>query len=208
MPPKDAFPKAREAAERALALDDGLAEAYTSLALVKEAFDWDWAAAERNYRRALDLDQNYASAHHRYGVFLCMMARCEEGLVRLEQARQLDPTSLIINADVGLGYYMARRYDEAIQQLRQAVELDPTSPRPRFYLADCLVQKGMMGDAIAAARAASDLSRGRAAAALAFTYAAAGRHAEARKILMQLTAQAEKTFVSPLAAAAAYSCPR
>ena len=204
VPPRDAFAQAREAAEKALALDDGLAEAHTSLALVKEAFDWDWAAAEHEYRRALDLDQNYASAHHRYGMFLCMMSRCEEGLRLLERARELDPTSLIINADAGLGYYMARRYDEAIRRLRQAVELDPASPRPYFYLADCLVQKQMIDDAITAARAASDLSGGRAAAALAVTYAAAGRQAEAREILTRLTAQAEKGYVSPLAAAAAY----
>jgi TolB-like protein len=147
--PHDAFPQASEAAEQALALDDTLAEAHTSLAFVKEAFDWDWAAAEREYRRALDLDPNYVSAHHRYGVFLCMMARCDEGLTQLEQARQLDPTSVIINMDAGLGYYMARRYDEAIDRLCNAVALEPTSARPHFYLADCFVQKSMLSEAIA-----------------------------------------------------------
>ena len=99
-----------------------------------------------------------------------MMTRCDEGLAQLEQARQLDPTSVIINMDAGLGYYMARRYDEAIDRLRNAIELGPTSARPYFYLADCFVQKGMFGEAIASAQTASELSQGRAAAALAFTY--------------------------------------
>jgi DNA-binding winged helix-turn-helix (wHTH) protein/TolB-like protein/Tfp pilus assembly protein PilF len=202
--PHQTFPQAREAAERALALDDTLAEAHTSLAFVKEAFDWDWGGADRAYRRALDLDPNYPSAHHRHGLFLCVLARCDEGLAQLEQARQLDPTSVIINMDAGLGYYIARRYDEAIDRLRNAIELDPTSARPHFYLADCFVQKGMLDEAIAAARTASELSQGRAAAALAFTYAAAGRRAEARQILQELTVQAQNAYVSPLAAAAAY----
>lgn len=121
--PSEAFPQARRAAEQALALDEALAEAHTSLAFVKEAYDWDWVGAEREYRRALELDPNYASAHHRYGMFLCMMARCDRGLLELEQARRLDPTSMIINADAGLGLYIARRYDDAIDQLRKAVAL-------------------------------------------------------------------------------------
>ena len=203
--PSDTFPRARVAAERALALADPMAEAHTSLAFVKEAFDWDWAAAEREYRRALELDPNYASAHHRYGVFLCMMARCDEGLLHLEQARQLDPTSMIINADAGLGYYIARRYDDAIGQLRKAQELDPTSVRPRFYLVDCLALSGMFTAAIEEARRASELTGGRAASALAFSYAAAGKPAEALEILRRFEAEAQKAYVSPLAPAAAYT---
>jgi DNA-binding winged helix-turn-helix (wHTH) protein/TolB-like protein len=114
--PDESFPAAKAAAERALALDDTLADAHTSLAFVREAFDWNWNGAEAGYRRALALDPESAVAHHRYGVFLTMMGRFDEGARELEQARRIEPLSVIISADNGMASYLARRYDRAIEQ--------------------------------------------------------------------------------------------
>ena len=207
VPPRESFPMAKDAAEHALSLDDTLAEAHSSLAFVKEAFDWDFARAEAEYRRAITLDPDYATARHRYGMFLMMMSRSEEGLAELERARQLDPTSLIINADVGLANYFARRYDQCIKHLRNTVEMHPTSFRPHINLVGCYVQSGLIDDGIAEAQKALALMiRGGpgASAVLSYSYAAAGRHRDARAILNQWAAQPRR-FAQPFSAAAAYA---
>ena len=207
VPPRESFPLAKEAAERALSLDNTLAEAHTALAFVKEAFEWDFAGAEGEYRRAIDLDRDYATARQRYGMFLSIMGRFEEGLAELERARQLDPTSLIINADLGLANYFARRYDRCIEHLRNTIEMHPSSFRPHINLVGCYVQKGMFNDAIAEAQKALGLMvrAGRGARSiLSYSYAAAGREREARAILEEWAAQPRR-FAQPFSPAAAYA---
>ena len=120
----EVYPRAKAAAAKAIELDNSLAEAHNSIAGVLSYFEWDWPAAEEEYRRALALDPNYAAAHHRLGVQLAAMGRFDEALYELKRAQELDPLSLITNAILAATYYEARRYDEAISQLQKTVELD------------------------------------------------------------------------------------
>ena len=120
------MPKARTAALKALQLDDGLAEAHTSLALIAENYDWDWQTSEKEYRRAIQLDSNYATAHQWYAEFLAYQGRFDEALVESERARQLDPLSLIIATDNGTILYFSRNYDRAIERFRAVLDMDPS----------------------------------------------------------------------------------
>ena len=123
--PQELFPKAKAYAEKALALDGTLAEAYTTLAGVIENSDWDWQSAEREYKRAIDLNANYPTAHQRYSLFLIKMGRTEDSLTKIKRALDLDPISLIINTSFGSRLYHARYYNQAIEQLRKTLDLDP-----------------------------------------------------------------------------------
>ena len=135
-PDPEKMPRAKAAALKALALDDGLAEAHTSLAAVKVFGDWDWAGAETEFKRALDLNPNYAPAHHWYGnILLGPLGRHEEAIGELKRAQSLDPLSLIINTDVGFAYYLARRYDDAFAQYQKVVAIDPAFVPVHYDLA-------------------------------------------------------------------------
>jgi DNA-binding winged helix-turn-helix (wHTH) protein/TolB-like protein len=147
--PDETYPKAREAATKALALDDKLAEAHTSLAYVKMYYDRDWSGAEREYRRAITLNPNYASAHQWYAEYLTAMGRFEEALAETRRAKEIDPLSPIINAGEVWTLYFARRYDEAIERGRQIAELNPQFAEIHEYLKRCFDQKGMYAQAIA-----------------------------------------------------------
>lgn len=126
IPSDEPFPKAKTAALKALELDPNLAEAHTSLALVYWLHDWDWAAADREFRRAIELDARYITAHHWYGLYLGEMGRADESIAELTRALELDPVSVPVNADLGRVYFWARRYDEALQQYQRAHEMGPT----------------------------------------------------------------------------------
>ena len=122
---KDAYEKARSAASTALEKDERLAEGHAILAAIKTTYDWDWEGAEREFKLAIQLNPNYATAHQRYSLFLPIKGRFEEAISEARQARDLDPLSLAINENVGDILYLARRYDPAIEQLRKTLELDP-----------------------------------------------------------------------------------
>jgi TolB-like protein/DNA-binding winged helix-turn-helix (wHTH) protein/Tfp pilus assembly protein PilF len=147
-PQAEFMQKARSAALRALELDERSAEAHTALALVVQNYDWDWQTAEREFRRAIELNPNYATAHHWYAEHLMWRGRFDEALQESERARQLDPLSLIIAADRGAILYYARQYDEAIAQFRAVRELDPAFPRAGIIVA-AYEQKGMFAEALA-----------------------------------------------------------
>ncbi|MGA8501412.1 MAG: tetratricopeptide repeat protein [Candidatus Sulfotelmatobacter sp.] len=135
--------EAEAAAEKALQLDSTLAEAHTSLAAVKVLHDWDWQGAEQEFRRAIELNPNFARAHHWYGnLLLGPEGRHEEAIAELERARELDPLSLIVNADVGFGYYLAGRYEPALQAYRKVLALNPNFIPVRFYLSKYYRQTG------------------------------------------------------------------
>jgi serine/threonine protein kinase/tetratricopeptide (TPR) repeat protein len=140
--PAEAYPKAREAAERALQLDDSLAEAHTSMAEVK-AVGGDYAAAEREFKRAIEINPGYANAHYFYG-FTCLvpMGRLEEAIAELKKALELDPMSLIINANLGQTYFISRQYDLAEKQLRRTEEMDPNFGTPHNRLAELYEHNG------------------------------------------------------------------
>src|SRR4029077_12919251 len=129
VPQAEFMQKARAAALRALELDDSLPEAHAALALIVQDYDWDWQTAGKEYRRAIELNPNYATAHHWYAEHLTWLGRFDEALRESERARQLDPLSLIIAADNGATLYYSRQYDRAIAKFRSVRELDPTFPR-------------------------------------------------------------------------------
>jgi TolB-like protein/DNA-binding winged helix-turn-helix (wHTH) protein len=147
VPQVEYAPKARAAALRALEIDANLPEAHTALALIVENYDWDWQTAEKEYRRAIELDPNYATAHHWYAEYLMWQGRFSEALVESERARQLDPLSLIIAADNGAILFFSRQYDRAIEQFRSVREMDPAFPRAGL-LGSAYVQKGMLVEAM------------------------------------------------------------
>jgi serine/threonine protein kinase/Flp pilus assembly protein TadD len=206
MPPKEAYPKAKAAARKALEIDASLAEAHNSLAWVLRNYDWDWAGSEREHRRSLELNPNYATGHHWYGWFLAAMGRYEEAAHEAERALEIDSLSLIINALLGYTYYFSRRYDLGIDQLRKTIELDPHFPLAHLYLGQCYEQVGRFQDAIAEFQNASQLSEDpRASACLIHTYGSSGRRLEAQRGLKELLKAAKTKFVSPYFLATAYA---
>ncbi|HTG27332.1 MAG TPA: winged helix-turn-helix domain-containing protein [Methylomirabilota bacterium] len=148
MPQTEAMPKARAAALRGLQLDDSLAEAHTSLALIAENYDYDWQTAEKEYRRAIQLDPQYATAHQWYAECLSFEGRFPEALEESEQARQLDPLSLIIATDHAVILYFARQYDRAIEQFRTVLAMEPNFGRAHMVVYP-YVEKGMFPEALA-----------------------------------------------------------
>jgi TolB-like protein/DNA-binding winged helix-turn-helix (wHTH) protein/Tfp pilus assembly protein PilF len=147
-PPTEAMPKARAAARRALELDERLPEAHSALAVIAQNYDWDWATAEKEYRRAIQLNPNYATAHHWYAECLALQGRFNEAFPEIESARKLDPLSLIVAADYGAILYFSRQYDRAIEQFRAVLEMEPNFPRAHM-LVWAYVQKGQFADALA-----------------------------------------------------------
>jgi TolB-like protein/DNA-binding winged helix-turn-helix (wHTH) protein/Tfp pilus assembly protein PilF len=142
LPPRDGYLRAKAAARQAVALDPGLAEAHAVLAAVHFWYDWDWPAAERSFRRALELNPSLSAAHHDYGFFLIARGRAGEGLAEVERARRLDPLSPRANIDVGWAYISARRYDDAIAQSRRTLELEPGFPEAEACLEQARRMKG------------------------------------------------------------------
>lgn len=189
-PPREAFEKARAAALKALALDDRLAEAHTALAYVAERYDWDWAGAERGYRRALELHPNYSTAHQWYAEYLVQVARLDQAIAEMSRALQLDPLSLIINTEMANVYLHARRYDAAARQARTAQEIDPSFLPAHIALGRCYTLTGQFEDADREFRAAVALDNdsGWAWAHVGHNLAVWGRTAEARSVLARLTA--------------------
>jgi TolB-like protein/DNA-binding winged helix-turn-helix (wHTH) protein/tetratricopeptide (TPR) repeat protein len=147
-PPAELLQKARAAATTALHLDDGLAEAHTSLALITENYDWDWPAAEKEYRRAIELNPNYATAWQWYAEYLTWLGRFDEALRASERARELDPLSLIIASDNGMIYYYSRQYGRAEAKLNAVLEMDPTFPRAHS-VSDVYIVNGQFDQALA-----------------------------------------------------------
>jgi TolB-like protein/DNA-binding winged helix-turn-helix (wHTH) protein/Tfp pilus assembly protein PilF len=149
VPQTEAIPKARTAALRALQLDGSLAEAHTSLALIAENYDYDWQTAEKEYRRAIQLDPQYATAHQWYAECLSFQGRFPEALEESERARQLDPLSLIIATDHAVILYFARQYDRAIEQFRAVLAMEPNFARAQHMVVYPYVEKGMFPEALA-----------------------------------------------------------
>jgi TolB-like protein/DNA-binding winged helix-turn-helix (wHTH) protein/tetratricopeptide (TPR) repeat protein len=149
LPPKEALPKAKQAAMKALTLDDSLAEAHTSLATVRLSYDWDWSGAESEFRRAITLNPNYATAHHWYSHYLVPMGRLDEAISQLERARELDPFSIPINNFLGETLYYARRYDDSLRQFHESLEIHPDLFDVHDQIADVYEQKSMLAEAFA-----------------------------------------------------------
>ena len=180
--PNDLMPNARAAALRAMQIDDGLAEAHTSLALITENYDWDWQTAEKEFRRAIQLDPNYATAHQWYAECLSFQGRFEEALREGERARQLDPLSLIISSDDGAILYYSRQYDRAIEHFRAVLAMEPGFPRAHMVIF-AYVEKGMFSEALAEAEKWRHSDDPHVWEVEAYVYGRAGRQAQARSAL-------------------------
>ena len=188
MPPKEALPKAKAAAMKALELDDGLSEAHNSLAFCLEVFDWNWEAADREFRRAIQLNPGYATAHHWYAWHLILLGRKSEAVSEMRKAENLDPLSLIINADLAELLLIAHFPDESIQQSRKTMEMDPGFALAHNQLGQAYLEKHLFVEAIAELQKAVQLSGGSptSLANLARAYAASNRQAEAIELLNDL----------------------
>jgi len=186
--PEDAFPEAKVAAIKALALDDNLAEAHTSLAFILDLYDWDWESAEKEYKRAIALNSGYATAHHWYAWHLIVMGRNGEGIAELRKAQSLDPLSLIISADLADALCIAHLYDESVQQSRRTLEMDPSFAIAHYELGQAFEQKRMLNEAIGEFQRAIELSGGNEVfdANLAYAYATSGSKEEAIKIVKDM----------------------
>jgi len=188
MTPKEALPKAKAAAIKALELDSNLGEAHNSLAFCLDGFDWDFSAAEKEFRRAIELNPSYATAHHWYAWHLSLLGRDSEAISEMKKAKDLDPLSLIINADLAELYLIAHSYDESIQQSRRTIEMDSNFALAHNQLAQAYLQKQMFGEAVGELQKAIKISGGSPTftANLARTYAAMGRRNEAIELLDDL----------------------
>ena len=188
MTPKEAFPKAKAAVIKALELDDTLGEAHNSLAFVLDGFDWDLDAGGKEFRRAIELNPGYATAHHWYAWHLSLLGQYDEAIAEMRKAENLDPLSLIINADLAELLALAHSYDESIQQSRKTIEMDPNFALAHNQLAQAYLQKHMYDEAVAELQKAVQLSRGSPTciANLARAYVAAGKRSEAIKLLGDL----------------------
>ncbi len=196
-PPKDAFPKARSEAERALEIDDKLAEAHSSLGIVRFQYDWDWSLAEAEFKRAVELNPNYPTAHQFYADYLKAMGRFEEALAEMRFAQVLDPLSLSINTGLGHVLYLSRQYDLAIEQYQKTIRLDPTYVQARLWFGRPYLQKGMYKEAIAELEQAVTLSGGStiSLAMLGHARASAGERNEVEKILEKLLERSKGQYV-------------
>jgi TolB-like protein/DNA-binding winged helix-turn-helix (wHTH) protein/Flp pilus assembly protein TadD len=205
--PSEAYPKAKAAATKALELDNTLGEAHTSLAFCMDVFDWDWASAEREFRRAIELSPGYATAHQWYAWHLSMLGRNREALAEMGKAESLDPLSLIISADMADILLIARLYDQSIQQSRKTLEMDPGFAVAHYQLGQAYVQKRMYSEAIAELQKAINLSGGNpiCISNLAYAYAVAGRKNEAVKILNELRTRSNHDFSNPSEIALIYA---
>jgi eukaryotic-like serine/threonine-protein kinase len=208
VPPRDAYPRARAAAQRALDIDAAEAEAHASLAALEMWYDWNWLASQREFARMLELNPNYAAGRHWHADLLSIHGRHDEAIAESKKALELDPLSLIINTWLGRRYYFARRFDEAARECRKALEFDLNFAPAHWQLGSALVAQGKLGQAVAEFETAVRLAgkNPRYLAYLGNARAKAGDAAGARAILEQLVSlEAGGRYVSALDRALVYS---
>ena len=196
---KDTMSKARAAALKALAIDDRLAEAYTSLGLIVEQYDWNWAEAEQDYKRAIELNPNYSVAHHWYGDgYLAAVGKTDEAIAELRKAHELDPLSLVITTDLAKRLCFAGNYDEGMEQFRKVLEVDPDFFLAHYYLSQAYEMKGLFPEAIAEAKKIKPPDAvPYAIGQLGHIYALQGRRHEALGIADQLQRLSKRTYIDP-----------
>jgi TolB-like protein/Flp pilus assembly protein TadD len=196
--PHAVFPKAKAAVLKALELDDALAEAHASLGFIKEVYDWDWEGAERAYRRAIELNPSYATAHHWYAMYLGIPKRYDEAFAYLRRAEELDPLSLRVRSGKGWLYFWSGQFDRMLQDAQTMLELEPGHGQVHYFLGHAYLAKGMYEEAIASYR--REMARsGKATRLLAFTAYAlgkAGQTTEALKLIAELTERARHDYVA------------
>ena len=204
--PGDAVPRAKAAARKAIELDDTLAEAHTSLAYVEFLHDWNWQGAEGEFKKALDLNPNYATAHHWYGLYLAARGQLDESLLELERAREIDPLSLIINSNLGRVRYFMRDYGQAVEQLQKTLELDSSFWGAHYKLAEAFRMKGDYEQAATEYQKSLTLSgENQLAATFGAAYAESGLKGADRTWLVELRDRSKRQHVSPFELAHQYA---
>ncbi|HSB27510.1 MAG TPA: protein kinase [Pyrinomonadaceae bacterium] len=197
--PSATFPKTKELLTKALVLDDELAEVHAALARYALEYDWNWPEAERQFKRAIELNPNYSDSHSGYGTYLEALGRFDDAINERRLAQKFDPLSAFAVADVGYPHYYARKYDEAIGWYRKGLELDPQFSWGHLWIGQAYIQKGMFKEAIEEINQAIELSGGdiRAKATLGHAYGVSGRRDDALKVLHELEDRSKTRYVSP-----------
>lgn len=205
--PGEAMPKAKEYVQSALQLDPDLAHAHTTLGAIHFYADWDWAAAEKEFKRAIELSPSDAEAHRMYSFYLAAMGRADQAIAEVQQAQQLDPLSIWTQITAGNVFYFTRHYDKAIEQCEKALELDPNSVGAYDCLGTSYLAEGKYEQAIEASQKASNLSSNDPArlVGLGRAYALAGRKSDALTVLKQLHQMSSRTYVPPYFSATIYA---
>jgi TolB-like protein/DNA-binding winged helix-turn-helix (wHTH) protein/Flp pilus assembly protein TadD len=207
VPVGQVLPRAEAAAEKALELDGNLAEAHASLGLIAPFINWAWADAKRHYERAIELNPNYATAHHWYAEgYLMPMGRADEAIAEIRKAQELDPLSAVIATDLGKELYFVHRYDQALVELRRALELDPNFVGAHNWISDTFLEKGMYHEAIVELDKTRPFKEERVyVRQTAYLYARIGRRAEARAALARSLQLSQGKQVSSGAVALIYA---
>jgi DNA-binding winged helix-turn-helix (wHTH) protein/tetratricopeptide (TPR) repeat protein len=199
LPPKEALPKASAAAHKAVEIDDSLAEAHASLAMIKFWYDYDWNGAEREFRRALELNPGASLARQRYGEYLMFTERFEEALAELKLAQTLDPLSHWLGVSLGTNLFLMGRYEQAVEQLHKVLEMETHYYPARFCLGMIYLRQGALAEAVAEFQKAQQGEEDSSFALgfIGYAYAVAGRRVEAEKVLQTLSAESAGGYVSP-----------
>jgi TolB-like protein/DNA-binding winged helix-turn-helix (wHTH) protein/Flp pilus assembly protein TadD len=200
LPAKESYLRAKDAALKAVELDDTLAEAHASLALIKSSYDWDWSGAEKEIRRAIELNPSYADARRLHAELLWQTGRLDEAIAESKGNSELDPISLGNNVDLAVEYFLARQYDQVIEQGRKVLELDPNYDEAYYFRGIAYLKKSMYKEGMA------ELEKGVAIApssevaltGLGYGYAVTGRKAEAHRVLDKLNELSKQKYVSPI----------
>jgi serine/threonine protein kinase/tetratricopeptide (TPR) repeat protein len=205
--PQENFARAKTAAEKALEMNENLAEVHTTLALAKIKNDRDWEGAEKEYKRALELNPNYAKAHFWYAWYFIWIGRINEALEETQRAHELDPLSLVINSDLGLAFFFARQYDQAIEQFHKTFEIEPDYIYIHLYLGWAYLQKSMYEEALAEILKERELLKDwnpLVEAWLGVAYVQIDKREKAREVLDELIKRSKKAYVSPYHIATVY----
>jgi len=200
VPPNEAYPRAKEYAKKALEIDKTLAEAHASLGIINMNYDWNWKAAEREFKQALQLNPNSALTHLYYSFLLTLTERYEEAISEAKRAQELDPLSIFINAQLGLTFSWAGRYDEAIEVSRMTITMNPNYFLSHLFLGKAYLQKSMIEEAIAEFEKAVELSGGTpvAVAYLATAYYEFGKKAKTEELFDSLKQRSRDEYVPPI----------
>jgi len=204
---QESTPKAKAAALQALQIEEQLVEAHITLALTDDHYGWDSVAAEKSFGRAIELNPNHATAHHWYAMSLSLRpARFDEAIAEMKRALELDPLSLIINANLGVVYYRTRFYDLAVQQLQKTIEMDQNFYRARYYLGAAYIFKGEISKGIEELQHAMRLNDNpEILATIGYVYGISGNSVEAEKTLSHLEELSSQRYVSPYDSAIIYA---
>jgi TolB-like protein/DNA-binding winged helix-turn-helix (wHTH) protein/Tfp pilus assembly protein PilF len=207
VPAREGYVRAKDAALKALELDDTLAEAHGSLALIKSSYDWDWSGADKEIRRAIELNPSYADAHRLHAEVLWQTGRLDEAIAETKITLELDPLSLETNNDLGLEFFLARRYDQAIEQEGKVLELDPNYAVAFYFRGLAHLKKSMYRKGMREFEKGVAISPGDTVAltGLGYGYAVTGKGAEAQKVLDKLNGLSKQQYVSPVWRAKIYA---